>query len=151
MAKRRKYKQGIYRPRHPEKFQGAGPCIFRSSYELRFMKWCDTNTNVLEWTSESIIVPYMRPTDGRIHRYFVDNTVKLKSPDGTIHNYLVEIKPYKETLPPVKTPRKRHNTLIKENYRYVINTAKWEAAKKYADKNGYKFIIITEKDLKSVK
>jgi len=151
MAKRKKYKQGIYRPRHPEKYKGSWPIIYRSGYELAFMKWCDSNTNIFEWSSESIIIPYIRPTDGRLHRYFVDNTVKIKGKDGNIHKYLVEIKPSKETMPPVKTPRKRHNTLIKENYRYAINSAKWQAAKKWSEKNGYKFIIITEKDLKSVK
>ena len=30
---------------------------------------------------------------------------------------------------------------------YVQNIAKWEAAKKYASKKGYKFIILTEKEL----
>ena len=151
MAKRRQYKQGIYRPRQPDKYKGSWPILYRSSYELRFMNWCDTNNNITEWSSESIIIPYIRPTDGKLHRYFVDNTVKIKDKEGNIHKYLVEIKPFKETLPPVNTPRKRHNTLVKENYRYAINSSKWEAAQKWATKNGYKFIIITEKDLKSVK
>jgi len=144
----KKYRQGIYRPCHPEKYKGTWPVIFRSGLECSFMKWCDENSNVLEWSSESVVIPYVKPTDGRIHRYFVDNTVVLKDKTGNVHKYLIEIKPARETLPPVKTPRKRHNTLVAENYKYVINSAKWEAAKIWSEKNGYKFILITEKDLK---
>ena len=34
-----------------------------------------------------------------------------------------------------------------ENYTYVINQCKWEAARKWCDKHGYKFLILTEKEL----
>ena len=37
--------------------------------------------------------------------------------------------------------------MLYEQKTYVINTAKWQAAEKWANKKGYKFIIITEKEL----
>jgi hypothetical protein len=83
-----------------------------------------------------------------MHRYFVDNTVTLKDSQGKLHKYLVEIKPYSALLPPKKTPRKRHNTFLKEQYTYAVNISKWEAAKKWAKQHNYKFIILTEKELK---
>ena len=56
---RHRYKQGNYTPRHPEKYKGTWPIIYRSSYELLFCKFCDDNTNVIEWSSESIVIPYI--------------------------------------------------------------------------------------------
>ena len=70
------YKQGIYKP--SDKYVGSNKPIYRSSWELKFFRWCDSNPNVLEWTSESICIPYTSPLDGRVHRYFVDNTVVIK-------------------------------------------------------------------------
>jgi hypothetical protein len=143
----KKYRQGVYRPTHPEKCNSK-VCIFRSSYELKFMRWVDNHPNVVSWSSEGTVIPYIKPSDGRMHRYFVDNTVTLKDSQGKLHKYLVEIKPYSALLPPKKTPRKRHNTLVKESITHAINLAKWDAAKKWASKKGYKFIILTEKELK---
>jgi len=144
MAK--KYRQGIYRPINPQKCHTPSPC-YRSSYELAFMRWADKNPNVISWSSESVVIPYVKPSDGRLHRYFVDNTCTLRDPQGNIHKYLIEIKPYKNLLAPKHTPRKRKTTLLKEQYTYTTNMAKWSAAKKWAKKKGYKFIILTEKEL----
>ena len=49
---------------------------------------------------------------------------------------------------PKATPRKQKRTLLKEQYMYALNNAKWKAARAWAKTNGYKFIIVTEKDLK---
>jgi len=64
------------------------------------MKWCDTNTSVLEWGSETMIIPYKSPVDNKIHRYFVDFYIRVKDRHNTISKYLVEIKPEKFTKPP---------------------------------------------------
>ena len=101
----------------------------------------------MEWSSESIVIPYISPVDGRVHRYFVDLAFKFKSSNGIVVKYLVEIKPYKFTKRPEKTLRKRQRTYLAESYQYAVNMSKWEAAKQWAEKHGYKFIIITEKDM----
>jgi hypothetical protein len=142
----KQYKQGIYKPAHPEKCH-TKQNVYRSSYELAFMRWADNNPNVISWSSESVVIPYLKPTDGRIHKYFVDNTITLKDPQGNIHKYLIEIKPAKSLQPPKKTGRKKPQTLLMESKTYAVNLAKWEAAKKWAEKKGYKFIILTEKEL----
>ena len=145
--RKRSYKQGLYNPVHTEKYKGSHPICYRSSWELMFMKWCDNNSNVVMWGSESIAIPYISPKDGRVHRYFVDNIVILKDSHNTIHKYFVEIKPHRQTLPPKQTGRKKPSTLIKEQYTYAVNMAKWEAAQQYCDKNDIKFTILTEYDL----
>ena len=71
------FKKGIYRPIYKQKFLGKKFPQYRSSWELHFFKWCDYNANVLEWTSEGIIVPYVSPLDTKTHRYFVDNSLVL--------------------------------------------------------------------------
>ena len=59
----------------------------------------------------------------------------------------VEIKPYKQTIPPDNSSRKKKSTLLYEHKTYAVNQAKWEAARKVADKKGMEFIILTENEL----
>ena len=91
--------KGRYRVSYPKKYKGdLKEIVYRSSWELKFMKWCDFNKNVLEWGSETTIIPYRSPVDSKIHRYFVDFYIKVKSKDGKVGKYLVEIKPEKFTI-----------------------------------------------------
>lgn len=140
-----RYKQGIFIPKNKHKFFGES-AIYRSSYELAFMRWADTNDNVLRWGSENIIVAYINPLDQKPHKYFVDNFVEIKETTGN-KKYLIEIKPSKQTKEPQKTKNKRQQTLITEQTTWVINQAKWTAAQEYAKKRGWEFIILTEKEL----
>lgn len=110
------------------------------------MKWCDTNPNVLEWGSEEIIIPYLSPIDNRVHRYFVDFYVKIKTAEGKIEKYLIEIKPSKFTKQPVK-PKKVTKRFIEEVQTWGINQSKWKNAQEYCENKGWKFMIITEKEL----
>lgn len=120
--------------------------FYRSLWELKFMKWCDLNHNVLEWGSEEIVVPYRSPLDGRYHRYFVDFYIKVQNKFGEIKKYLIEIKPKKQTQEPQvqkrKTPR-----YINEVKTYVVNQAKWEAAREWAADRQLEFLILTEDHL----
>ena len=110
------------------------------------MRWCDTNDSVLEWGSETVIIPYVSPVDGKIHRYFVDFFVKIKNKDGSIQKYLVEIKPEKFTKPP-EIPKKKTRKFIDEVFLYGTNQAKWKAANEFCINQGWKFLVLTEKDL----
>ena len=141
-----KFKKGIYRPLYNQKFLGKQYPQYRSSWELHFFKWCDHNLNVLEWTSECVIIPYTSPIDSRTHKYYVDNTLVLKEDHRKV-KYLIEIKPYKQTQRPTMVGRKKQSTLLHEQATYDINQAKWKAAKQWADEHGYKFLILTEREL----
>ena len=143
---RQPYKQGIYKPVHSQKYIGKRLPTYRSSWELKFFQWCDKNNNVLEWSSESVIVPYRSPVDGKRHRYFVDNAIVLKE-GNKIKKYLVEIKPFKQTQPPKQSNRKKKSTILYEEMTYAVNQAKWEAAEIYAKAKNMKFIILTENEL----
>jgi hypothetical protein len=141
----KKYKQGTYTP-STKKYKGYGNPIYRSSWELKFFRWCDINPNVLQWTSESLVIPYISPLDNKAHRYFVDNVVVLKEGDN-IEKYAIEIKPKKQTMKPTSHGNKKDSTILYENMEYVRNMAKWEAARKWCSKKGYKFQILTEEHL----
>lgn len=145
LQKNSKYRQGVFTPKNKEKFKGSH-AIYRSGLELKFMRFCDENTNVIFWSSEQIVVPYISPLDGRVHKYYVDNYVVIKEGE-LVKKYLVEIKPSKQTVPPV-TRYKNKKHLLYEQYTYIKNKAKWQAATEYCRKKGLEFLIITEKELK---
>ena len=48
------------------------------------MVYCDTSDAILEWGSEEIIIPYLSPWDGRLHRYFPDFYIKVRQADGSL-------------------------------------------------------------------
>lgn len=138
------YKQGVFPIKHKEKYHGILPCVYRSAPEYSIMKWCDTNDKVIEWNSESIVIPYKKPTDGKYHRYFIDFSVLYKNSDGTTQKYLLEYKPLKFVKKPIKSKRMSQKTYAYLVETYAVNMAKWSAAKEYADKHDAKFIVISE-------
>ena len=108
----KKYRQGIFTPKNSKKFIGV-KAIYRSGLELKFFRFCDDNKNVIKWSSENVVVPYVSPLDGRVHRYFVDNFISIK--EGTnIKNYLVEIKPYRQTKPPTTKYKKKQHIVYEQ-------------------------------------
>lgn len=136
-----------FTPKNPQKYKGDSKNIIcRSSWEIKFSNWCDSNINVLAWSSEETVIPYISPVDERPHRYFVDFWITVKRRDGSIKKYLVEVKPESQTVPPVKG-KKREKTFLNEVQTWAVNSAKWEAAKKYASQKGCEFIILTERHL----
>jgi hypothetical protein len=115
--KKHNYYQGVYHPEHPEKYKGSLPIIYRSGLELKFDRWCDRNPNIIQWGSESVIIPYQSPIDGKVHKYFVDNCLKLKV-KNEIKKFLVEIKPSRQTKAPKPNKRWKKQTII---YKILMN------------------------------
>ena len=142
-----KYTQGKFRPRNPKKYLGnPNNIIYRSSWELEFLRWCDRNISVLEYASEEFSIPYVSPIDNKVHRYYPDFLMKIKESDGKIKKYVIEVKPKKQTGQPKK--RKRiTKSYIYECQTYAKNQAKWEAAKEFCKDNSLEFKIITEDQL----
>lgn len=139
--------KGFYRISNPSKYKGdIHNVIYRSSWELRFMKYCDHNSAIVEWGSETMIIPYKSPVDNKVHRYFVDFYVKIKDSSNKITKYLIEIKPEKFTKPP-EIPKRKTKRFIEEVFNYGTNQAKWKAANEYCEDRGMKFLVLTEKDL----
>lgn len=139
--------KGFFKPVNPTKYKGdPSNIVYRSSWELKFMRYLDAHKDVLEWSSEEFSIPYRSPVDGKVHRYFPDFKIKKKNIDGTVEVAVVEIKPAKETRPPV--PQTKHTkTYLKEVYTWGINSAKWKAAQSYCEDRKWKFMLMTEHEL----
>jgi len=139
--------KGKYQPSNPKKYKGDPTnIIYRSLWERKFMVYCDTNENILEWFSEEIAVPYRSPIDNKIHRYFPDFYIKVKESTGQIKKYLIEIKPKKQTIEPIPQKRKTKG-YIYEVYEYAKNQAKWKAAQEFCEDRQWEFKVLTEDDL----
>jgi len=139
--------KGKYYPSFPRKYKGDPTnIVYRSLWERKFMVYCDKNQNILEWASEEIAIPYRSPIDNRVHRYFPDFYMKVKETNGKIKNYVIEVKPAKQTKPPAK-PKRQTKGYIREAYEYAKNQAKWKMAKEYCADRQWVFKVVTEKEL----
>src|SRR6267378_3136037 len=96
--------KGIFKPTNPKKYKGNSSNIhYRSSWELKLMQRLDRDPRFIQWQSEEVVVPYRSPVDKRIHRYYPDFIV------WTVNNevMMVEVKPHKETMPPMLAEGKK--------------------------------------------
>lgn len=142
-----KYHQGIFKPQNPQKYKGdISNIVWRSSWELKFLRWCDKNPAVIQYASEELIIPYWSQADNKFRRYFTDFVVQFRHQDGGVRTMIVEIKPASQMIKPVRG-RKREKTFLKEVYDYQVNQDKWGAAIAFAKKNGMEFIVLNEFDL----
>lgn len=138
--------KGKFKPNNPSKYIGdPTKIVYRSMWERKFMKYCDNSTNVLRWASEEVVIPYTNPLDKKMHRYFVDFLVEIRTAEG-IKTWLVEIKPKKQCREPEKRKRITRG-YITEVQTWITNKAKWEAAKQVSAARGWEFKILTEDDL----
>lgn len=150
MGKKR-FKEGKFIPKHPEKYRGDVNNIrYKSSWEeYMFKTFLDSNPNVLEWAYEPIAIPYLKPDPSskrgfREALYLPDFIVVFKDRTGKIVKEMIEVKPKKQTN--ISKARKE-KTRMMENYVYMVNMAKWEAAKHWCQQHGLTFRLLTEDGL----
>lgn len=151
-----RYKQGFFQAKNPQKYVGdPNQIIYRSSWEHRFMQWCDVHPSILKWGSEPVAIPYVNPVSSVergvtvINKYYVDFYMVAEK-NGVSQAYLVEVKPEKQRYPPDATKLNenrtakrllRYNTELKT---YLINQAKWKAAAQFAHSRGMLFKVADE-------
>ena len=138
---------GKYSPINPKKYKGDPHRItYRSLWERKFMVYCDNSDSILEWGSEEIIIPYLSPVDGRIHRYIPDFYIKVQKHDGSTEKSIVEIKPKVQCSPP-KVPSRKTRSFYNAIKTWAVNEAKWKYATEFCDINGIEFKILNEDHL----
>ena len=139
--------KGKFRPKNRKKYNGnPSEIIYRSSWELKFMNYCDSSKDIINWSSEEIIIPYRCPTDNRVHRYFPDFYIKYKDVKGKLHEKVIEVKPAKQVKEP-KIQKRKTKKYLTEVFTYAKNKAKWEAAEDFCKDRSWEFQILTEKEL----
>jgi hypothetical protein len=138
--------KGWFKPTNPTKYKGdANNIIYRSSWERRVMKWLDEHPDVIWWGSEELYIPYRSPIDNRVHRYFPDFIAKMRQKNGLVMTYIIEVKPLAQTKQPVQ--KKKTRKYLQEAATYVVNQEKWKAADIFCQEHGWKFMIMTEREL----
>lgn len=138
---------GKFSPRNTKKYLGDPTNIwYRSLWERRVMVHLDGNPNVIGWSNEEIVIPYLSPVDGKWHRYFPDFFVRIRNKTGLTESMILEVKPKSQSVPP-KIQKKVTKRYIREVTTYGINEAKWKAADEYCKDRRWKFMIITEEEL----
>ena len=158
----RKYVKGYYTPKYPEKYKGTSAPYYKSTYEWRTMFWLDMNKRVVEWSYEPFSIPYnftvpqnpplwmQNLVDHNTHEYYIDFVAKILENDGKIYTHLLEIKPYGQTIMPSEPKKKTKKSLEKfftNMKEFIKNKNKWKAAEEYSDKRGFKFSVLTERQI----
>lgn len=142
------YQQGKFIPKNPSKYKGNPyEIIYRSSYELKFMQYCDLTESILSYQSEEFCIPYISPIDGRYHKYFPDFFIKFKDKEGNIRKAIIEIKPEKDLKEPDRNPKRKTKSWAYQVKTWAVNQQKWSAAKKYCEERGWEFKVFTERQL----
>lgn len=135
-----RWAQGKYQIINREKYVGRKTPTYRSGWEHSFMRFCDTNEHVLQWASEPLNIPYRHPLTGKMTTYVPDFLITYRTRDNTMKAELIEIKPKKQSVIESKMSS-RDRAVVAVNY------AKWDAATKWARRNGMTFRVVTESDM----
>ena len=136
-----KFAQGKYSLKNPDKYVGTRTPTYRSSWEFAFMRFCDENPNVGKWASEAIRIPYRNPLTGRHTIYVPDFFIAYSDAEGKQRVEVIEVKPDNQTVKE-NVGRSRANQA-----HWIVNQAKWEAARAWCKQKGIFFRVITEKDI----
>jgi len=135
-----KWAQGPYTVTNPSKYVGRGTPRYRSGWEHAFMRFCDTNENIVQWASESINIPYQHPLTGKQTIYVPDFLVVYRTKNNTVKAEVIEIKPSGQSAI-TETQNSKERAIV------AINYAKWAACDAWCKKQGLTFRVITEKDM----
>jgi hypothetical protein len=105
------------------------------------MRFCDEHPSVSQWASEAVKIPYRHPFTGKHTVYVPDFFIAYANKTGKQKVELIEVKPENQSLKE-KTGRSRANQA-----HWIINQAKWEAARAWCKQKGIYFRIVTENDI----
>jgi len=137
----RKFASGKFKLKNPEKYIGNKTPTYRSGWEFTFMKFCDENPNITQWASEAVKIPYRNPLTGKQTIYVPDFFIAYGDKNGRQKVELIEVKPSNQAVKE-KLGRSKHNQA-----HWIINQAKWEAARAWCKQQGIAFRIVTEQDI----
>ncbi len=114
---------------------------YRSGWEFAFMRFCDEHPAVTNWASEAIKIPYRNPLTGKHTIYVPDFFIAYADKNGQKRVEVIEVKPENQTLKE-KLGRSKYNQAS-----WVVNQAKWEAARAWCKQQGIIFRIVSEHDI----
>ena len=134
-----KFQQGIFTPRNLSRYIGKHSPRYRSGWELKFMRFCDTHPSVVAWASESHRIPYFHPVKNKQTMYVPDFFIVYEDVNKKRHAEFIEIKPAGQILGNARSAGQKAQA--------VVNEAKWQSAKAFCDRQGVGFRVLTEHEL----
>ncbi len=114
---------------------------YRSGWEFAFMRFCDEHPAVTNWASEAIKIPYRNPLTGKHTIYVPDFFIAYADKNGLKRVEVIEVKPENQSIKE-KLGRSRHNQAS-----WIVNQAKWEAARAWCKQQGIVFRVVNEHDI----
>jgi len=136
-----RFAQGKYTLKNPAKYIGGKTPTYRSSWEYAFMRFCDEHPSVAQWASEAIRIPYRNPLTGKHTIYVPDFFIAYADANGKQKVELIEVKPANQTF------RENLGRSRANQAHYVVNQAKWTAARAWCKQKGIFFRVINEGDI----
>lgn len=148
-----KYHQGKYKIKNVHKYIGNPvDIVYRSSWEYKFMLYCDLNDGILKWGSEVFRIPYV-DYKGHSRIYIPDFYLETRNTkvDGLMNRFLIEIKPEKEIRQPIipqgNISEKKLKQLEYELGVWQKNKYKWKHTIEWCKNRDIQFWLVTEKHL----
>jgi hypothetical protein len=135
------FAQGKYNLKNPEKYIGNRTPTYRSGWEFAFMRFCDEHAAITKWASEAVRIPYRNPLSGKQTIYVPDFFIVYADKNGAQRTELIEVKPENQTIKE-KVGRSKYNQAS-----WIVNQAKWEAARAWCKQQGILFRIVSEHDI----
>ena len=121
---------GKFTPRNSYKLLNPSiSVIYRSLWERKVMLYCDRSDSVISWSSEMISIPYFNPIDQKYHTYFPDFFIRFYNKLDIPVAKIIEVKPVSQI-------------------NWLVNRAKFKAAREYCLAYNFEFQVLTEMDIK---
>jgi hypothetical protein len=143
-------KRGIYTPQNIQKYIGKNLPTYRSSWELKAFISLDRNPKISKWGSENFVIPYIDTTrNNETHRYIIDIFFEIAdyTKNGLPIKWLIEIKPYSQSVTPKARKGKSTQKLLNETIIVERNKCKWKSAIAFCKAKGWHFGVYTEKGI----
>jgi hypothetical protein len=137
----KQFAQGKFNLKNPTKYIGNKTPTYRSGWEFAFMRMCDENPAIINWASEAVKIPYRNPLTGRQTIYVPDFFITYQDKNGKAHVELIEVKPANQSIKE-QVGKSSHNQA-----HFILNQAKWEAARAWCKQNKITFRVVTEADI----
>jgi hypothetical protein len=75
----------------------------------------------------------------------------MRKRDLSEQTFIFEVKPFSQTMLRPPPPSRSSKRFIQEAATYSINTAKWDACHAFCVAQGWKFVVLTEKNIPGLK
>lgn len=137
----KKFLQGKFGLKNPEKYMGGRTPTYRSSWEWAIMQMFDNNPNIEKWGSEVIRIPYRDPLTGKMTIYVPDFFVVYNDKNSRKHAEVWEVKPANQAI------LEKVGRNPARQAQYIKNQAKWQVARQWCKQQGLTFRVVSENDI----